>query len=244
MFKVDSCGFHPCLICHPNGSDMRYDRVAQREGFLVSAPKVVDPVVFQIQDISKLVARVAKIANEDNYRTALRSFKAFYPTSMLGSGIVAEVHDITGSGYVVKIAGRIDGSYHWLRKSAMDASDNPFMPRVLTAQPFADGGYIVVMEKLDSIQAMFGERQRGFENQADDLEQLACFGVDFFDTDRLQDTRHKNRSMIRNVIANPKICNDITSIKKLCEQVCGGIDMHYANFMVRGDQIVITDPIC
>jgi hypothetical protein len=163
--------------------------------------------------------------NRDQLQVFVRTFAVNEDAAMgmpgrpdlLGSGYFASVFDI-GYGRVLKVIKDEDPGYEWFVTQIEGITDNPFLPRVFYSETWGDRR-VYCLEKLTPLKACNNR-------------------CEMYDTWRnVRDAMMSENSFM--TILHPKL----RQIRSILSSSKYRIDLHDENMMVRGDQIVITDPV-
>lgn len=186
-----------------------------------------------------------KDSKSKQVRRKLSQYMAQHGFKKLGSGAFAVVY--AHENYpdsVFKVFQGDEAVERWITVSRMMAKDNPYFPRFKSGPIKVVGDiYMVRMERLSYKSE--GEQARG-----------AMFLRSYFTTmiDVLRNGRGGNPDTVRDKFAEkyPEFADDIYSdqfdeifyeVIETVDWVNGKLDLHIGNFMWRGDQLVLTDPV-
>lgn len=170
------------------------------------------------------------------YMKKLLGLKNFKP---LGSGSYAVVYGAKGHDTVYKIGSvphNTDGYLRYVTEITKMKKHNPFTPRLYTWWTFTDGNdcdndvFVISMERLKEID----ETDDGVFEAVDVLENLVL-GV--------YQNRRPGENVLGVKVKVPAALNQIASIIMDLNDDRSNLDIHYGNIMMRGEQIVITDPV-
>ena len=191
---------------------------------------------------------------EDPYKLAKEMIKAQLgkKARIIGSGVYGAVWSAKSSDIVYKIgdAENNDGYLSFIKVLAKQKTHNPFFPKIYglryikRANPYhsLESTFVVAMEKLNRLKDRNNAVTSFFNNELVDDE---------FDDEEFDDEEYDNARKIlgvKQIIPKPlkTALSVLREAKKLgnSERRFGVVwDLHEGNFMQRGNQIVITDPL-
>lgn len=167
------------------------------------------------------------------YETALCMIEDQGNYKEIGSGSYGKVFGAVGSNIVYKIGRCYDNKPYlsYVENVIKNAKGNPFAPKIYGVRIYEDdyhrdNVFVVAMERLC------------------DLPGRMWYICDEFE-EVFKSFEHKDKSPlgIKRIIHH-----DLVSILKIIKQSCrkseGYTDFHDGNFMMRGKQVVVIDPIC
>lgn len=178
-----------------------------------------------------------KIKREDKeqhpHRAALSMIKAQGKFKCIGSGACAQVYGAKDSNIVYKVGeyDSSDGYVAYLKAIRKSASKNPFFPKIHGMRVYSNDHfediYVVAMERLTTL-------PRKMYSICDHFEKLVCDDYDDIGCKLLG---------IKTVM--PKHLKHAITVLKNAKRSSRYIDfdLHDGNFMMRGSQIVVTDPL-
>lgn len=143
----------------------------------------------------------------------------------IGNGCYATVYSAKKLDYVVKV-GYKDSDPYWsyVKKVLKDKTNNPYFPKIRKAFTVYDK-YYVVMERLKPIPYNV-RRMDSWDSSTESLNNRAKLLA--------------KRKLVSRKYGKGKLKEAIDLINSL--GYCS--DVHYNNIMLRGKQLVITDPVC
>lgn len=168
------------------------------------------------------------------------AYKATEGLHRIGGGVYAQAFSNDATPFVVKIGQMADHGYlSYLEVISELGIENPYLPRIIDVTFYKQKGaefeylnyYVVRMEKLvkgDFHYAWSTEGGTVFEHQCRFIRVIADVGLPPWPIDP---------QMIE-AVTIVHLAYERASTKKL-----PNYDLHCQNFLLRGDQLVITDPI-
>ena len=141
----------------------------------------------------------------------------------LGRGYNSIAYSRADLPYVIKFAQRMDGSYRWCHLAMEKAyQSNPYIPRTYAIVEHSFQ-WIVFQEKLTA------GNDPDFSSRVHHIDQLVF--------DYVEKNKHPGK-------INRQLLLAIEGIKSIFDLNSDNVDIGIPNCMLRGNQIVITDPIC
>ena len=175
------------------------------------------------------------VVKKNAYKAAKELVEAQGKYRKIGSGAYGTVFGTKGSNVVYKV-GEVDdndGYLSYVRELASHKAHNPFTPKIYGVRIYEPEGYgssyfVVAMERL--------AKGKGLCQVADWFEEQLC--------DNGNTANPAALSMLG--IKMPKALLDALKIlhRAYNRASYGDWDLHGGNFMLRGKQVVITDPLC
>lgn len=148
----------------------------------------------------------------------------------IGHGCYATVYGAKGLDKVYKVGvinQNKDGYLRYVNAILKDAPDNPYTPRIYRMWNLKTGSrqnyyFVIEMERLKS--------SNGNDALSDTIEKLVCEPSSIHALTRL----------------GVEVPKELVQVTKLISKllVHSSNDIHPGNIMMRGGQVVITDPIC
>lgn len=182
---------------------------------------------------------------QEAYSVAKEMIKAQGKYKAIGSGAYGTVYGSKDSKVVYKVGDTSDnvGYLSYIKVLAKQKKHNPFLPKIYGVRfirsKSGDEVFVVAMEKLEPLARGMGDVCDWFE---DELQR-----EDFHwnkSRDKVEDLLGVKRSL-------PKpLTEALEVLRKAYKESNGGRrwdsadwDLHGGNFMMRGRQIVVTDPL-
>lgn len=158
----------------------------------------------------------------------------------IGTGGAASVWEHPDLDYVLKVFDNKDHAYMEWVDTCLYYRNNPCLPKFVSPRIFRlnDKLNYVRMEKLTPAATTYG---RLCLEIYDAVEKLSKDDEDEYDDEGFN---IRNYPAITNYLQKcPSLLNTIRMIAQMIEQGHGENDCNASNIMLRGDQIVITDPL-
>jgi len=151
----------------------------------------------------------------------------------IGSGSLARVYHKCETDYVVKLTFNQDDGYLAYAQLSFEMEGNPYFPKVHDIQ-FLDTEQIAfLLEKLNEVDYDSVD----IYNKSNSIQNCFCYGSHVFPIKQYAVNSITDKQL--------KECIELigTLILELRDTQSAGADVHSANVMCKGNQVVITDPI-
>lgn len=180
------------------------------------------------------------VVKQDSFSVAKQMVKAQGKrVKSIGSGSYGEVYADKGSDVVYKIgdAGDNDGYLAFIKVLGTQKKHNPFLPKIYGVRfirgKSGDHTFVVAMERLTSLERGMGNVCDWFEDELNGGYSLS------YNANHVEKVLGVKKTM-------PKPLKEALSVLRKARN-SGGYnvdwDLHSGNFMMRGKQIVVTDPL-
>lgn len=177
------------------------------------------------------------------YKAARAFIKEQGATRLLGSGAYGKVYSASGMDRVFKI-GEVEenaGYLAFVRQVIKDKTNNPLLPKIYSVKIFASDGckyFVVEMERLSSMKKLQKNAAIAFRDMLNVYGESSpmfsdghkALGIQVHIPESISNAMSLLRRAYSN--ANRNTCYDSVEW-----------DLHFGNFMRRGNQLVITDPL-
>jgi hypothetical protein len=172
-------------------------------------------------------------AGETNSQTIMDQLKAQHQ-KQLGAGCFGSVWGAEGTDYVTKVTFGNDWGYLRYLEMIQTAPNNPYFPRIHHVDVYLDSEgetiMVIKLERLDhrweSWGTAFNDDYEQYRVQAREINRHAR-GIETYDWIEDNADLHQALGLIQRAHKSSQ-CS---------------LDLHGGNFMMRGHQLVITDPL-
>lgn len=155
---------------------------------------------------------------------------------LIGDGLYSRVYSSDKHDFVIKVTKGIDkGYWHFINAVRMLGEGNPYLPRIHKVVAFKENGFDNILCYATFMEKLKPTKKRTSWADAGTSGDMAAKAV-------------------RNAVSNAKHCNDWPVRKDKRDLIAllliardqydaSWFDFHQGNVMLRGRQLVITDPI-
>lgn len=191
--------------------------------------------------------KVQDLLAEESLKDYLRRLVSKEGIKLLGGGAFSQVFQHpTLKNVVTKVYTSRDTAYADYLAWCKDHQDNPYAPKIIDDVPYRNGQdayHIVFMEKLKPIPNEYGYIRKFIQimklNPDEDEELL-----DILDEAIKHQDMEVLKSFMRTCFKEGRGDAKLAEIwKKIISYGVGAIDLHHGNVMLRGAQLVFTDPV-